>query len=575
MSRIETSVLIIGAGPVGLAMALELGSRGTDCIVVEQVPDNGRILLPRASGISTRTMEFCRHWGIDARVRTGGFPLDFPLDTVYCTSLAGYELGRHTVPAIKDQPRLGYSPETSHRLPQFLFDPILERSASEYPTVDIRHGTRLLGFEQNRDGVVARVARNSQASYDFEKGGQTVAHSLSDLPDFDETLTIRAQYLVACDGVRSGVRDALGVEVKGVSDDGNPVLSYSVSALVRLPELERKHDKGNAAHYVFVGTHGIWGNLTAVDGSSLWRLSLVGSHARREYSETEMMGHLAAAIGRRDFHGEIVRFAPWTRRQAIAAHLKSGRVLLAGDAAHAMSPTGGYGMNTGLGDVIDLGWKLEAVLRGWGGAELLHSYDIERGQVAWRNTRAAANNFQPWQMELDFSTILRDSAAGESARSSAGEAIREAFTAEWDCEGISMGYRYTNSPICIPDGTPEPFDDPIAYTQSSRPGGRAPHMWLEDGKSTLDLFGEGFTLLCINEESDGAAALKTAARNVGVPLQAVPIKSADAASVFETRYVLVRPDGHVAWRGNAIPAVPGDLIDVVRGARGSRDAMWR
>jgi 2-polyprenyl-6-methoxyphenol hydroxylase-like FAD-dependent oxidoreductase len=565
-TTVETSVLIVGGGPVGLALALDLGWRGIDCIVVEQ--GNGQNLLPRASGISVRSMEFCRRWGIEGDVFAGGFPTDYRLDTIYCTSVTGYELQRHPNPPIREQEPLEFSPVNKHRLPQHLFDPLLERAALRHRGVSVRRCCRLVGFEEKEDGVLGYVEPVAGgAAYRFDRSGEPLGRSAEVLRS-PGAFTVRARYLVGCDGVTSGVRAALGIETAGTGADGNPVLTYSVSALVTIPGLLSRHAKGEAERFVFVGTDGIWGNLTVVDGRDRWRLTIAGTDDKMDLTTLDMPALVRRCLGRDDIPFEVEAVTPWRRRQMVARSLRKGRVFLAGDAVHAMSPTGGFGMNTGLGDVVDLGWKLEATLRGWAGPGLLDSYEAERGPVSWRNTRAAATNFQPWKMPLDFSRVLEATAQGDRDRTAIGIAIKDAFAGEWVSWGTTMGYRYENSPICVPDGTPPPPDDPMEYVPTARPGSRAPHAWLADGRSTLDLFGRGFTLLQFGGDPADGEPLRKAAAGASVPLSVVTVSQPSVADRYERRFALVRPDGHVAWRGNALPGDVAGLIDTVRGAHG-------
>ncbi|OVZ66437.1 MULTISPECIES: FAD-dependent monooxygenase [unclassified Pigmentiphaga] len=557
MKTVDTSVLIVGAGPVGLALAMELGWRGIDCMVVDQ--HDGKFLLPRASGISARTMEFCRRWGIVDRVRAAGFPNDFKLDIIFCTSLAGHTLERDPYPALKDLSPLDFSPENKYRCPQHMFDPVLEQSAKEFPSVRIERCCRLEDFEQDNERVLATVTRLEESlAYDFDADARTAAGGARAAAG--KQYAIRAKYMVGCDGVNSGVRAALGIDV-----EGNPALSYSISALITIPHLERYHEKGTAERYIFVGPEGVWGNLTVVDGRGEWRLTIAGTEEKLDLKRFDMTAAVRRCLGRDDIPFEITTVTPWRRRQIVARHLRKGRVFLAGDSVHAMSPTGGFGMSTGAADSVDLGWKLEAVLRGWGGSDLLDTYEIERLPVAVRNTAAAANNFKPWRLALDYSHILENTSAAEEDRHTVGAALKQAFKPEWETWGTTMGYRYDTSPICISDGTPAPLDDSTIYEQSARPGSRAPHAWLADGRSTLDLFGRGFVLLYFGLDKARAESLSAAAAAVGMPLQVVAIDQPDISALYERKLVLVRPDGHVAWRGDRLPDDVTGLVDTVRG----------
>jgi hypothetical protein len=241
-------------------------------------------------------------------------------------------------------------------------------------------------------------------------------------------------------------------------------------------------------------------------------------------------------------------------------------VLLAGDAVHQLSPTGALGMNTGIGDAVDLGWKLAATLQGWGGARLIESYDAERRPVGQRNVRMATGFYQHNETFSQWSDALtHDTAEGERMRREIGAALESHVGGEFRTLGLQIGYAYENSPICVSDGTPPPPDDPANYAANARPGARAPHVWLADNRSTLDLFGHGFTLLRFAGAPETDEIVQAAAAR-GVPLSIVDIASDEAAAIYRCKLVLVRPDGHVAWRGDTIPDNAVAMIDTVRGA---------
>ena len=533
--RIEVPVLIVGGGPIGLTLALDLGWRGIECLLIEQ--GDGSIDLPRGAMVAARTMEFCRRWGIKDRIVSSGFPPGYKLDMVFCTSLAGHLLERDEYPSERDQRPPPESPEKRTWCPQLLFDPIIARAAGEQPGVSIRYSCRFDGFTEYPDRIVA-------AATDLASG---------------EPVAIEALYLVACDGSASAVRKAAGIELEGA-----PVMSYSVNIFFRCPGFLAAHDKGEAERYLFVGTRGTWGNITVVDGNEEWRLTVIGTDARVDMSAFDARAEVMRAMGRSDVPFELIAVRPWRRSEAIAKDYRKGRVLLAGDAAHVMSPTGGFGMNTGVIDSVNLGWKLEAVLRGWGGAHLLDSYGPEQKPIARRNSEFSTRNFNAWvAAQGDCSLIFDDGPAGAQARRAVGTRLKDTLTSEWQCLGVQLGYRYEDSPICIEDGTPAPPDDVSRYVPTARPGSRSPHAFLPDGRSTLDLFGRRFVLLRFGAADPGALA--EAARERGVPLAVVDIAAPDIAALYQRELVLVRPDGHVAWRGDAAFDA-GHIIAVARGA---------
>lgn len=532
----ETQALIVGAGPIGLVMAMELAWRGVPCMIIEQ--GDGTVDLPRGAMVSVRTMEYCRRWGITGQVAAAGFPQDYRLDMVYCTSLAGYLLERDPYPSMREREPPPQSPEKRTWCPQPMFDPMLAREVARLGGTTMRYHCRLEGFEQGADTVLARTID--------ERSG--------------ERREIAARYLIGCDGAGSFVREATGI-----GQDGE-FLGYSINIFFRCPGLLEAHDKGEAERYLFVDATGTWGNITVVDGHSTWRLTVIGGKERFDLETFDAAAHVRRAIGRDDVPFELIAVKPWRRSQALAHRFRQGRVLLAGDSAHTMSPTGGFGMNTGCIDAVNLGWKLEAVLAGWGGEHLLDSYTAEQVPVVLRNSAASTSNYDLWVGVRAISgSVLEPTDAGGQARSEVGRRLKESLREEWECLGVMLGYRYDASPICIDDHSPAPPDPVSEYFPSARPGARAPHAWLPDGRSTLDLFGRGFVLLHFGGTLDGADRLLAAARQQAVPIRREDITQPDIAALYERRLVLVRPDGHVAWRGDVPPADIPAVISAIRG----------
>jgi hypothetical protein len=262
---------------------------------------------------------------------------------------------------------------------------------------------------------------------------------------------------------------------------------------------------------------------------------------------------------------------PWINRTVSAKHYVSKRIALVGDAAHGTPPTGGFGLNTGIVDLFELTWRLEAIVKGWGSPDLLQSYEAERKQGVDRILHMAAEIYKDWihwiERIKDMGEIFAAPGEGAAAlRASTGRELAQALTREFNSMGGPLGYRY-NSDICIADGSPETSDDILNYIQTSRPGHRAPHAWLSPGKSTLDLFGKAFVLLSFGADTalDGAIA---AARQAGVPMDAVKIADSATAALYEKAFVLVRPDGIVAWRSDTLPEDFSALLARVTGHAG-------
>ena len=529
-------VLIVGGGPIGLALAADLGRRGIEAMLVEKRQDvlgSAKMIL-----VSVRTMEFCRQLGISEEIRNWGFPHDHNLDSVFVTNLQSYELGRVHTPAIAELPSEPASPERDFPCPQTWFDPIVQRYARRFPHVELRYEIELESFEQDTDGVIARL---------LDADGR---HEL-----------VHADYLVGCDGYSSTVRALLGIDVRG-----ERFLDLSMSVYVRIPHLLESHDKGDAYRYVFVGPDGTWGVLTTIDGFDLYRLQLIGS-SDKDVRSIDVPAALRRAIGD-DIGFTIEDVSFWSRKMVVADRFKDGRVFIAGDAAHAHPPNGGLGMNTGIADAFDLGWKFAAVLEGWGGPTLLESYDYERRPASARAAEESLRNYRRLTNATNFREIDQPTSAGALVREELGLRLVAQNEKAWHPLGVHLGYIYDPSPIVARDGSPRPADDPVTYEPSAYPGARAPHFWLAPGRSTLDLFGDGFTLLVFDDRSP--AAFRREASRQGVPLTVHHIDDADARAGYAAPLVLVRPDGHVAWRGDGDgDGDEADIDEIFRTIRGA------
>jgi 2-polyprenyl-6-methoxyphenol hydroxylase-like FAD-dependent oxidoreductase len=541
-ASLETEVLVIGGGPVGLSLAGDLGWRGRRCLLLEQ--GSGIVGQPRMDGVGVRTMEFCRRWGIVGAVESSAYNRAYPQDNVYLTTLNGYELGRERMPAMKDDQPPPESPQKRERCPQNMFDPVLQAFARSQPGVELRYRQQLKSFVQDADGVTSIVA-------DLESGRE---------------YTIRSRFLAGCDGGRSTVREQLGIGMQG-----RGVLTHTTNVIFRCPEFNALHDKVPGYRYMFVNDKGVWATIVAINGNDEWRMSIIGDeHETRTFSEEEFKEFAHRALGRK-FELEILSTLRWTRKELVADRYGSGRVFLAGDAVHLTSPTGGLGMNTGIGDTVDLSWKLAAQLEGWGGAKLLDSYEVERRPVAHRITRFSSGNLDIMRKVPHSAQVFESGSTGEAARETVGRALKEGLRREWHSKNMHLGNRYVGSPVCVYDEPEDPkaqqaeFEDAVNYRPSTRPGVRAPHVWLAPGRSTLDLFGRGFVLMSDAAHAGEATPLLDAARKRAIPVQQVAMDKPEVLQAYEKRHVLVRPDGHVAWRGDSVPADAGQLLARVSG----------
>jgi 2-polyprenyl-6-methoxyphenol hydroxylase-like FAD-dependent oxidoreductase len=528
----QIPVLIAGGGPVGLALAVELGLSGIACTLVER--RDGSLSVPKMSGLSVRSMELNRRWGIAEQVKRKGWPQTRPNDFVYCTNMIGPALTRVRIPPYIDK-HPPHTPEPDCGCAQIFYDPILLERVRGLPAVTLRHLTSLDSFEQDARGVRATVT-------DRKTGKSEI---------------IEADYLVGCDGADGAVASQLKLDYDGVG-----VFANSTNIYFRSRELMEIHDKGWARFFRFTDTHGTWGEIIGIDGTETWRLSVL--KAIEGYDTPDYMRRLAG----RDFSYEIISVMHWERRERVATRYRDGRVFIAGDAAHQNSPTGGLGLHTGLQDALDIGWKLTAMLQGWGGEKLLESYEIERKPVALNNVRACTGEFEMLSALPCGPEIDKETPEGDALRKRWAEVFYATNHANMPMftENLRLGFCYDPSPIVISDDTPLiPFETK-QFVSSARPGTRAPHAVLADGRSTLDLFGKGFVLLRLGAAPPSGASIAAAAETRQVPLTIVDIPDEKIAALYERRLVLVRPDGHVAWRSDDAPADAMALIDKVRGA---------
>jgi 2-polyprenyl-6-methoxyphenol hydroxylase-like FAD-dependent oxidoreductase len=539
MNTLSTEILVVGAGPVGLALAGDLGWRGRNALVIEMT--DGSIYQPKMDLVGIRTMEFCRRWGIVPAVEASPYVRTYPQDNIYLTALNAYEVGRQEMPSMAEDRPPPESPQKRERCPQNMFDPILHDFASSQTTVDLRYRHQLEAFTEDATGVTAIVR-------DLEK---------------DTTIQIRAKFLVGADGAHSAVRNQLGIEMRGQG-----ILTYTTNAIFRCPEFNQLHDKKPGYRYMFVGPEGVWATIVAINGKDLWRMSVIGGQDKRAREVGELT-QIAYKLMGKEFPLELISVLPWARAELVADSYGSGRVLICGDACHRTSPTGGLGMNTGIGDGVDLSWKLDALLAGWGGEALIDAYTKERKPVAHRIAEFSTGNLRIMQGARSGPEIYEDSEQGREARARVGKALGEGLRREWLSLNMHLGNRYLDSPIIVyeeesMEEARAEQEDAINYRPTSRPGARAPHAWMQDGRSTLDLFGKGFVLLkfdpsisTVDIEQEAAAAM--------LPLQTMQLDETHIAALYEYRLVLVRPDGHVAWRANVAPRSPRALLAKVTG----------
>ena len=542
----RTKVAIVGGGPSGLILAIELGRRGVPCVLLEE--DATPPTLPKANATTSRTMEHYRRLGFAAEIRALGLPEDYPQDIAYFTRYTRHELarlkGRSRREAIEARERADSrwpTPEPLHRVQQMYIEAILKKQAERWPAANVRFGWRARRLELHGEGVT--VEAEQLATGKAER--------------------IEADYAVGCDGPKSLVRAALGIGYEGLSHEERDFMGGRMLAV---------HIR-SSAFYDVVRAPRAWqywamnrerrALMNSIDGRELWVLHVQlprEGAAPDDYARES----LVRATGR-EFPFEVLGIAEWTAGYTLVAErFGGGRVFIAGDAAHLFTPTGGQGYNTSVDDASNLGWKLAAACQGWGGPELLATYETERRPIALRNTRfarAMAESIGRIELPADLED---DGEAGSAARAALGERLYRHAATEFDIPGIHLGVFYSGSPIVVPDGTPPPRDDWHHYTPGAAPGARAPHAWLEDGVSVFDRFGRDFTLLRFDGGID-ARPFEAAARRHGVPLSVVDVSSDEARDLYARDLALVRPDHHVAWRGNVPPDDTDALLARVAG----------
>jgi 2-polyprenyl-6-methoxyphenol hydroxylase-like FAD-dependent oxidoreductase len=529
--------VIVGGGPVGLATAIDLGARGRSVLLVER--DDGVVRYPTAESIDTASMELLRRWGMSNAVLASGFPADYGRDIAFVSHMTGYELARFPRPSNAERRATtkGLSPEGGVWWPKFWFDPALRSRAAEEPTIELRYRWVCTSFDDGADGVLVQV--------------RSAEHGLR---------TISGRFLIACDGAGSAIRKTLGIPSLR---DGDGVRARWQGACVRLSGLRERIPHPPAVQYYLINPRRMI--LGSLDGADLWRVTYPLKDGELP-SAIDVRTTIAGATGSPVGEVEVIDAREWSGDAVVAESFRSGHVVLAGDAAHRMWPSGGHGMNTGLGDVANLGWKLDAVLAGWAPDTLLDSYTSERRPHCEHMVQRAWHNYRADSAIVSDPTL--DDPAQDAARERVGRQIVATRQTEWRSLGAQLDVRYPASRLIIPDGTPEPAADPETYEPTARPGHRAPHVVLADGRSILDFFRGRFTLL--NLTADGQnSALADAFRVRRVPVDVERVTSDDARLSYGCNVALIRPDGIVAWRGDEPPSDAAAVLDQITGRAAS------
>ena len=516
---VYTDVLIVGAGPVGLAAAIELGTRGVSVLLIER---NARVgVAPRAKTTNVRTRSHLRRWGIADRLAAEApFGIEYPNDMVFVTRLAGHELARFKDAFNASPARSALYPEHAQWIPQYTLEKIMLEKVRSLPGVEVRFDTSFVTAEQNDDEVRAVVQHVS-----------------------GETQTIVSRYLIGSDGARSRVRDLIGAKM-----EGRYGLSHHYNIIFRAPGLAEAHGHGPAVIYWQIGKDG-FSAIGPMDKGDIWAFMPGGAKPGETLTDEEAVALIRDRTGI-DLPYEIMSADSWSASELMADRYADRRIILAGDACHLHPPAGGYGMNMGVGDGVDLGWKIAATLQGWGQAHLIASYEAERRPVHRAVIDEAMANYAIYVAPA-APQIEDDTPDGIAIRAKAGAGIQATKAREFNTLGTVLGLCYCDSPIIAPDGGPDPVHDSEVYRPEARPGCLAPHAWLKDGRSLYDLFGQGFALVTAADADVNDVDRATEdARVLGVPLTVVCPPDVPIAELYGAKLTLIRPDQHVAWRGD-------------------------
>lgn len=543
---LECDVLVVGAGPVGLTLAMDLQSRGARVVVAE----TRRFAEPpsvKCNHVAARTMERFRRLGVAAKLRAAGLPADYPNDVVFRTSVCGTELTRIPIPAraerytSKEGPDTWWpTPEPPHRINQLFLEPILLEHAAALPGVTLVNRTQVTAFHQHAGGVEA-------AALDLDSATQR---------------RIRCRYLVGCDGGSSSVRKAIGAKL-----EGTPVIQRVQSTYIRAPQL-RALIPGKPAWSCYAVNPRRCGTVFAIDGQETW---LVHNHLNpdepdfdavdRDWAIRQILG-----VGP-DFAYEVISKEDWVGRRLVADRFRDRNVFIAGDAAHLWVPYAGYGMNAGIADALNLSWLLGARLQGWADESILDAYEAERQPITMQVSHFAMDHAAKMikARRAVPANIEAEDAEGERARREVGEEAYALNVQQFCCAGLNFGYYYQGSPIIAHEAEAPPAYSMGEFTPSTVPGCRAPHFWLADGRSLYDAFGQGYTLLRFDRGVD-VQALLAAAQARRLPLTLLDVEGVGVPEAYRHRLVLCRDDQHVAWRADRVPADAGALVELLRGA---------
>ena len=534
----DASVIVVGAGPVGLSLAINLGRAGIKTVLLERNPEPQ--FLPKMERCNARSMEMFRRIGLSEKIRDAGLRADCPMDVFIVEDLTKPALLEEKHPSIeafreriRDCKDLSMALEPYQLISQYTLEPLLKAEAEALHSVDVRFGHKFVEFEQSDGGVKVRC----------------------EAPD-GKSMTLSALYLVGCDGGSSPIRKQLGIKLRGEGGilELQQALFFCEELFARLPH---GNGPGQGRHYHRADTEHTF--LIMQDSTKHWSLHATAPDA-------EAMKHKFEEIVGFPVEYELLSCAPWRQNLLLADRYRDGRVFLAGDSVHLVIPTGGLGMNTGVGDAFDLAWKLIGTLKGWGGPELLDSYEIERRQIGDRNvgaSRYANVGRQKWR-SIATDDIFSGTDASESTKQKLVQLADSEQRKGNRMIGAELGYRYVDSP-CIDNIPGGPEHRVGEYRPNVWPGSRLPHCWLDDGTALQDRLPETYILLCLGNKSLDTSHLRDRYKAIGAPISEVRIESSRIRDLYGFDFLILRPDMHVVWRGTDVPQNSQEIASISTG----------
>jgi 2-polyprenyl-6-methoxyphenol hydroxylase-like FAD-dependent oxidoreductase len=529
-----------------MVLAISLARFQVRTLLVNSEP--GARWFPKGSTHNARTMEHYRRLGLARELRKLGLPADHPTDVGFFTTLNGWELARLSMPSDREKlaavANAGPTDQVAEpllRCNQMYVEAQLLQHIRTLDPIDCRFGWSCVDILDGQERITAVIVN-----------GET-----------GQREEVTCDYLAGCDGPQSIVRKHLGISYRGDRPEEQAYGSGATMATyLRAPGLYRVLKHKRCWQYRTVNPK-VRSNLVTLDGEGEFTTNTKLRNPGDQLDPQSVTKMIQESIGA-SIDIEFLEHRPWTAGHALVAdRFGSGRIALAGDAVHVFTPTGGFGMNTGIDDAVNLAWKLAAMASDWGGPNLLASYEVERRPIAFRNTGMAKELSRGMGNISIDDDLLDESPAGAAARSALGQQLEHARE-EFASIGIQLGARYDDSPIVISDGTKPPADNPYVYEPSACPGGRAPHLFLPDRSSLFDHFGTGLCLLHLHGDHD-TRVMEEAARARRIPLKVLRVDMPEGRELYESDLALIRPDQHVAWRGPAVPRDCDALLARVAG----------